>query len=1233
MDTQKNKKDKKFFKKTSFLVMLLCMLFPVAMKAITLTNEGLFMVLSRTSSNGKIITNVKTFPDGVHGYCLEWRKPTPGSGSDIQPGGNYANENVWKAIKYGFPNNSFYNTGNAALDRKLNFYVTQVTVWSFVEGWQNSDIDSMVKASRQTGIELLDTDIQVLKNHIKALRTRVVEDKSSVAPEIGFSPNNVQVVGQPGKNAQTQWITVNGRNLAGNVNITLEGAPAGTTIKGEGDVVISSVPVGGRFYIDIPNSALTGSMKFKLSGNGQTFKGIWYEGGAGNQDVIRYEPVSIAYPAAQDGTVTWTNTPGTGKIQIKKVSADRPDQVIGGVTFDIFKGGNKVNTVTTNSEGLADLELEVGDYTAVETDAPPQFVLDPTPSPFTVVGGETSPIPIVIKNFPVKAKVSILKEDLETKELLAGAKFTLSQGGTVKYEVTTKGDGIGVINDVIFGEYDLTEILAPEGYVIDTEVKKVNITTNGQEIAINTPNKKIKGDVEVLKKDSENAELIKGAVFGLFKGEEKIAEQTTNEAGIAYFKDVEYGIYTLKELQPAEGYLPNTQTWEVNIDEDGEVVHFDILNEIIKGKIQIVKIDGNDEEKPVKGAVFELYKASDMKTVLATLTTDEDGFAYTEDLRYGDYVLKEVDAPGDYYINDKLYPVSIREHGKVVVKYIVNMPVEFRLKVLKVDGKTKTPLEGAHFQIHQDGKPIEFTYQAGSQIVKENTFVTDKDGLILLPEVLRAGKYELVEVKAPTGYLGIEPIPFEVTRDSELGSDELGPILEITVENEQIIGDVELVKTSSKDNKPLKGVKFELYKTNKVPDTAGSTEKDKEDNMVEKFVKDVKRLFIKDLNAKSVKHNSVVTMEDTSLLRGISLNAKTGEEPQPPVEEEVQPPTEEGQPPTGENDKPTDNEEEKPPTDNEEKPPTDKEEEPSTDVESKPTKEASENLLKEEQKPLANGDLLIGLYETNKDGYIRVNDLSFGDYYFKEVKTAEGFVLDDKPLGFQITEHKKTISLSKVNKPIVGKVEISKEDISTGVKLPDTGIKIWAEDKTTIVTEGRTDENGKLTFELEYGKYYFQEFDAPNGYVIDETLFPFEIKENGEIVKCIMTNKKIEGELEITKVDISDGKLLPDTTFAIYNETGKKVVVKGKTDDNGMAKFKLPYGKYFYQEIEAPKGYLIDQTKFPFEIKTNGEIIKCKMTNTKLPKTGTAPVNTLLTVAPIAVVGASGAILVFRKRK
>ncbi len=1158
----KNKGKNKVIKLTLLMTMLFALLVPVAMNAIVIKTGTPFAILVTENKKGtrmRLQSKVKTFPDGVYGYCLNYNLPTPGSGTDIPVIGEYANKNVWKTIKYGYPNTKFYNTGDTTKDEKLNFYVTQIVVWSFVEGWDDARIDGMTKAWKG-GVDIIDTDINVLKNHIKNLRAKVIKDTEAVTPSVSFSPKTVNVVGKPGENAKTELITVTGKHLVGNATVSLVDAPQGTQIKAENGNPISSVPIGGKFYIEIPNASSNGTLKFKLSGNGQTFKGIRYEGGQGNQDIIRYEPVSIPIPAGEEGVVTWQNKPGTGKAQIKKVLEDT-GRVIENVTFDIMKGNSKVTTVTTDKNGLADLELPIGDYTAVEKSAPPQYVVDPSPHPFKITGQEGQVVELVIKNKPVRARVLIMKVDSETREPLPGAKFTLSQNGEVKYEVVTGSSGRGEIENVKYGTYDITEVQAPEGYLINTEKKQITIDTkdNGKTIEISAP------------------------------------------------------------------------------------------NQVIKGKIQIVKIDANDEEKPIEGAVFELYKVSDLNKPLAKLTTDKDGFAYTEELRYGDYVLKEVDAPEDYYISDKLYPVSIRENGKVVVQYIVNKPVEFRLQVLKVDGETQKPLEGAHFQIHQDGKPVEFTYQAGSQIVKETTFISDKNGLILLPTELRAGKYQLVEVKPPVGYKPIDPIDFEITRDTKFDRDELGPIFKIEVKNDSIKGNVELIKVDANDsNKKLEGVKFELYKTNKIPDTAGSgdvnkdeavkpDDSSKDENMVEKIVKGVKRLFVKDLNAKSLS-SALVTMEDTkSLSQGLLPRAGEGQSTE--NNDNQEPPTNGGDaqtPPTGDTSKPNEDSS-KPEGEDASKPnedsskPNEDDSKPNEDA-SKPVKEWSENLLTEEQKPLENGDQLIGIYKTDANGSIRVNDLKFGNYYFKEVETVEGYVLADKPIPFQITEDGKKVEVTATNKPITGKVEITKTDVSTGESLPDTGIKIYMEDKKTVVFEGRTDSNGKVTFgPLEYGKYFFQEFDAPEGYVIDETLFPFEIKEDGEIVKCKMTNKRITGQLEITKVDVSDGKLLPNTTFAIYDESGKKVVVKGKTDSNGIAKFKLDYGKYYYQEIEAPEGYMIDQTKFPFEIKTDGEIIKCKMTNTKLPKTGTVPVNTLATMLPVAVIGLSGAFVLTRK--
>lgn len=96
-------------------------------------------------------------------------------------------------------------------------------------------------------------------------------------------------------------------------------------------------------------------------------------------------------------------------------------------------------------------------------------------------------------------------------------------------------------------------------------------------------------------------------------------------------------------------------------------------------------------------------------------------------------------------------------------------------------------------------------------------------------------------------------------------------------------------------------------------------------------------------------------------------------------------------------------------------------------------------------------------------------------------------------------------------------------------------------------------------------------------------------------------NKPITGKLELTKKDVADGKLLTNAGFRIKDEDGN-IVVTGVTDKNGLATFTLRYGKYIYQEYEAPDGYQIDEKEYPYEIKEDGQIVKTTMINEKKPE-------------------------------
>ena len=240
------------------------------------------------------------------------------------------------------------------------------------------------------------------------------------------------------------------------------------------------------------------------------------------------------------------------------------------------------------------------------------------------------------------------------------------------------------------------------------------------------------------------------------------------------------------------------------------------------------------------------------------------------------------------------------------------------------------------------------------------------------------------------------------------------------------------------------------------------------------------------------------------------------------------------------------------------------------------------------------------VFKTDAEGKISVNDLRVGTYTVSEIadETNVRYNLpDDQTVEIK---SKEVTDVEMYNDEKVIPLEITKSDISTGELIPGCGFRI-RNSAGEIVIEGYTDENGIAKFELVCGDYTYQEFNAPEGYIIDEKEYPFTINPDDTIVKAEMKNTGT-GTIEITKTDISNGALIPDCGIEILDES-KNVIRQGRTDKKGVVRFdSLPYGKYYYREFDAPDGYVLDETPFEFEIKENGEIIKANMTNKPVEK-------------------------------
>lgn len=251
----------------------------------------------------------------------------------------------------------------------------------------------------------------------------------------------------------------------------------------------------------------------------------------------------------------------------------------------------------------------------------------------------------------------------------------------------------------------------------------------------------------------------------------------------------------------------------------------------------------------------------------------------------------------------------------------------------------------------------------------------------------------------------------------------------------------------------------------------------------------------------------------------------------------------------------------------------------------------------------------------NTKGDIDVTGLPEGDYEWREISTADGYMISSKKaITVAADKTAKTEFVNKASAPDKGKITIHKRDAETRADLEGAKFEVAAAEdiyvgngyciypKGTVIDTITTGTDGiaETTKAIYKGySYTVTEIEAPKGYSIsDEPTQTIKLVEQQAEFVVDFDNKQNTIPFEITKTDISTGELIPDCTFEILNEN-KEQVITGTTDENGIAKFQLAIGKYFYREISAPDIYEIDDSPYPFEITENDDIVKAEMTNKK----------------------------------
>ena len=545
----------------------------------------------------------------------------------------------------------------------------------------------------------------------------------------------------------------------------------------------------------------------------------------------------------------------------------RPDGSLITQTFT-YPEVTTIDTFYTNSEGylITPEKLEYGKgYSLVEVSAPYGYTLSGEPVYFDVTADNATEenavtvVEVTKSNTAQKGVLRISKSGEAFSSVteadgiyqpvfafngLAGAAYEITAAediitpdGTLRYTdgevvdtVTTDETGLAESKPLYLGKYEVREITAPTGYVLNTEVHTAELVYAGQEVEITETaadfyNERQKAAVLLNKVLEQNERFgigmngeITAVTFGLFAAEDLTAADgstipanglleilSVDENGHAVCKiDLPFGSYYLKELSADGHYILSDEKYPIVFDYAGQDIALveikvndgkPIGNDLIYGEIHGLKKD--EDGNALGGAVIGLFKADCTEftrenAILTAVSKEDGGFSFA-DVPYGNWLVREIEAPTGFVLSEKTYPVTVDADGAVVEVEIENTRIRGTVQLTKLDRDyPDNKLTGAEFTVYRDSNGNK-ELDADDELV--GTLTESGIGVYELSDLLY-GCYFVKETKAPDGfYLDENAYYFEITEDGTT----------VTVENEAgkgfvnapQIGSLKIIKTSS----------------------------------------------------------------------------------------------------------------------------------------------------------------------------------------------------------------------------------------------------------------------------------------------------------------------------------------------------------------------------------------------------------------------------------------------------
>ena len=805
---------------------------------------------------------------------------------------------------------------------------------------------------------------------------------------------------------------------------------------------------------------------------------------------------------------------------------------------------------------------------------------------------------------------------------VSGINFTVTGPNGFNRTIATDGNGEWKIEGINPGTYTVTEESINK--YVPQNPQAVTVEGGNKTATVTFSNKLKKFRVSVNKQDIEKTHSqgdakLGGAIYGLYHGDTLVAQYTTQNDGTF---TTDYFVcdtnWTLKEIQPSEGYLLDETVYPVGADPQLYTVEYNwtsntVKEQVKKGKVSIIKHtdDGSTKiETPEKGAEFQLYLKSSGSFVNAdpderdTIICDEDGFASSKLLPYGVYAVHQTKGwDGREKITD--FDVFIQSDN-VTYKFLINNAnFSSYLKVVKLDKETnkQIPYAGAAFEIYDaDGHRISMKYTY-PQITTIHTFYTNSEGYLITPEKLEYGDYKLVEVQAPYGYvLDSTPIAFSINQENS-STDTGVTVVKVKAKDIAQKGVIEITKTgevfssvnSSMNEKlnlntympiyekgNLKDAVYEIYAAEDITTTDGTVRAEKGE-LVDTITTGDKGIA----KSKELYLGKYTIIEKTAPLKFVLNKDKHN------VELTY----------AGQNIKVTStalsvyNERQK------------------VSVSLSKTMEQDEiygignnneiksvqfGIFADEDVKAADGtiipkDSLVTFANCDENGKIAFDcDLPIGyKWYAKEIATDEHYILSNKHYQFNTNYAGQDTKVIKIN--VSGNEKINntlKRGKVEGIKINKDNDKLEGaiigifkvsttefSEKNAIATT-KTDKDGAFSFSnIPYGEWIVKEVAAPTGYVVDATQHHIHISDDGVVINITMTDKQVQ----ISKTDITGEKEVVGAELTITDESGNVVDSWTSTDTAHYANGLVEGQKYTLTEKTAPLGYAV-ATSVEFEV-------------------------------------------------